>query len=119
MVGDSGVGKSNILNRYMNNKFDDGMTATIGVEFSSKYIRTADDKATVRVQLWDTVGDERFKSVSNIYMRNAVGALLCYDVTSTKSFASLKAWIEKLRSVADTDIVVLCVGNKTDLTDLR
>jgi small GTP-binding protein len=101
----------------MNNKFDDGMTATIGVEFSSKYIRTADDKATVRVQLWDTVGDERFKSVSNIYMRNAVGALLCYDVTSTKSFASLKTWIEKLRSVADTDIVVLCVGNKTDLTD--
>ena len=117
MVGDSGVGKSNILNRYMNNKFDELSTATIGVEFSSKYIRTADGKATVRVQLWDTVGDERFKSVSNIYMRGAVGALLCYDVTNPKSFSSLQSWLDKLRSVADTDLVVLSVGNKIDLTD--
>lgn len=94
MVGDRAVGKSNILNRYMNNKFDENSQATLGVEFSSKYIRTADEQSVIRAQLWDTVGDERFKSVSNVYLRGAVGALLCFDVTSPLSFSNLKGWLE-------------------------
>lgn len=119
MVGDRAVGKSNILLRYMNNKFDQNTQATLGVEFSSKYIRTADGNSVIRAQLWDTVGDERFKSVSNVYLRGAVGALLCFDVTNSLSFANLKGWLEQLRNVANQDIVILCVGNKTDLVDKR
>ena len=94
MVGDRAVGKSNILLRYMDNKFDEHSQATLGVEFSSKFIKTADGKSVIRAQLWDTVGDERFKSVSNIYLRGAVGALLCYDVTNPMSFNNLKGWLE-------------------------
>jgi small GTP-binding protein len=89
------------------------------VEFSSKYIRTADGNSVIRAQLWDTVGDERFKSVSNIYLKGAVGALICYDVTNPQSFSNLKDWLDQLRNVANEDIVIMCVGNKTDLVDQR
>ena len=118
MCGDSGVGKSNMLLRYMNDKFDETTATTLGVEFSSKYIKMNEDE-TVRAQLWDTVGDERFRTVSNIYLKGAVGALLVYDITSRKSFNDLKEWLGKLNEVGQQDIVILMVGNKTDLEEDR
>ena len=118
MVGDSGVGKTNILLRYMNNDYDPTSKTTLGVEFSSKYL-TMDDGAKIRAQLWDTAGEERFKTVANIYLKGAVGALLTYDVTSKESFESVQGWLDKLTECTNEGLVTLLVGNKIDLADQR
>ena len=118
MVGDSGVGKTNILLRYMSNDYDSNSKTTLGVEFSSKYL-TMDDGAKIRAQLWDTAGEERFKTVANIYLKGAVGALLTYSVTSKESFESVQGWLDKLIECTNEGLVVLLVGNKIDLADQR
>ena len=118
LIGDPGVGKSNLLLRYVSNDFAHQSKTTIGVEFSSKMITTEDD-LTIKAQIWDTAGEEKFKAVSKVYYRNAVGALLIYDITSRPSFENVEGWLEKLRENAASDLVVLLVGNKTDLEDQR
>jgi small GTP-binding protein len=80
MIGDSGVGKSNLLMRYTKDEFNPDMKTTVGVEFATKSVTTVDNK-TVKAQIWDTVGQERYRAITNAYYRGAVGALLIYDVT--------------------------------------
>ena len=77
------------------------------------------DGMIIRAQIWDTAGEERYKSVSKVYYRGAVGALLVYDITSRRSFESTSAWLGRLKENASEDIVVLLVGNKSDLADKR
>mmetsp|Transcript_49404 Transcript_49404/g.143223 ORF Transcript_49404/g.143223 Transcript_49404/m.143223 type:complete len:218 (+) Transcript_49404:23-676(+) len=117
LLGDSNVGKSNLLSRFTRDEFDMESRSTIGVEFASKTV-SADGKA-MKAQVWDTAGQERYHAIAGAYYRGAVGALLVYDISRRTSFDSLERWLKELRERTDQDIVVLVVGNKSDLHEQR
>jgi len=117
VIGDSGVGKSNLIDRYTKDTFREETKTTIGVEFGHKTIKI-DDKI-IKAQIWDTAGQERFKALTRGYYRGALGALLCYSVISRTSFENCETWLEELVQHADPGILVMLVGNKTDLENLR
>ncbi|KAJ8647408.1 hypothetical protein MRB53_000431 [Persea americana] len=108
LIGDSGVGKSNLLSRFTRNEFCLESKSTIGVEF-----------ATRTLQIWDTAGQERYRAITSAYYRGALGALLVYDVTKPTTFDNVSRWLKELRDHADANIVVMLIGNKTDLKHLR
>merc|ERR1712216_442661 len=118
LIGDSGVGKSNLLTRFTRDEFKQGSKSTIGVEFATRSIQV--DGKTVKAQIWDTAGQERYRAITSAYYRGAVGALLVYDVTKEQTFESVKTmWLEELRSNADDNIIIMLVGNKKDLHHMR
>lgn len=92
LIGDSGVGKSNLLSRFTKNEFNLESKATIGVEFAAKSI-SLDNGQLVKAQIWDTAGQERYRAITNTYYRGAVGALLVYDITKSKTFESVERWL--------------------------
>ncbi|KAF9666592.1 hypothetical protein SADUNF_Sadunf16G0244800 [Salix dunnii] len=117
LIGDSGVGKSNLLSRFTRNEFNLESKSTIGVEFATRSIRV-DDKI-VKAQIWDTAGQERYRAITSAYYRGAVGALLVYDVTRHVTFENVERWLKELRDHTDANIVIMLVGNKADLRHLR
>lgn len=117
LIGDSAVGKSQLLARFARNEFSLDSKATIGVEFQTKTLVI--DHKTIKAQIWDTAGQERYRAVTSAYYRGAVGAMLVYDITKRQSFDHVARWLEELRSHADKNIVIMLVGNKSDLGTLR
>ncbi|KAI3466713.1 hypothetical protein Pfo_023376 [Paulownia fortunei] len=117
LIGDSGVGKSNLLSRFTKNEFSQQSKSTIGVEFATRSIQV-DDKV-VKAQIWDTAGQERYRAITSAYYRGAVGALLVYDVTRNVTFENVERWLKELRGHTDSNIVIMLVGNKADLRHLR
>lgn len=117
LVGDSGVGKSNLLSRFTCNEFSLESKSTIGVEFATRSIQV--DGKIVKAQIWDTAGQERYRAISSAYYRGAVGALVVYDITKDGTFADVQHWLKELRDHADTNIKIMLVGNKSDLRHLR
>jgi len=117
LIGDSGVGKSNLLSRFTRNEFNLESKTTIGVEFATKSISV--ENKVVKAQIWDTAGQERYRAITSAYYRGAVGALLVYDICKKSSFENVDRWLNELRDHADSQIVVMLVGNKTDLKHLR
>ena len=117
LVGDSGVGKSNILSRYTKNVFDKNIKSIVGVEFASKLFRRNDN--IISVNIWDTAGQERFSSITSAYYKGAHGALIVYDITKKHTFDNIEKWYNELVSMCSRDLVVFLIGNKCDLTDLR
>nr|CCA24816.1 Rab11 family GTPase putative [Albugo laibachii Nc14] len=117
LIGDSGVGKSNLLSRFTRNEFHLESKSTIGVEFATKSI-VAEGK-TIKAQIWDTAGQERYRAITSAYYRGAVGALLVYDITKHVSFENVERWLKELREHADANTVIMLVGNKSDLRHLR
>ena len=117
LIGDSGVGKSNLLSRFTRNEFCLESKSTIGVEFATRSI--AVDGKTVKAQIWDTAGQERYRAITSAYYRGAVGALLVYDITKAQTFENVERWLKELRDHADANIVISLVGNKADLRHLR
>mmetsp|Transcript_30633 Transcript_30633/g.42658 ORF Transcript_30633/g.42658 Transcript_30633/m.42658 type:complete len:220 (-) Transcript_30633:402-1061(-) len=117
LIGDSGVGKSNLLSRFTRNEFKLESKSTIGVEFATKSIQ-ADDK-TIKAQIWDTAGQERYRAITSAYYRGAVGALLVYDISKRLTFENVGRWLGELRDHADQNIVIMLVGNKKDLRHNR
>jgi len=117
LVGDTSVGKSSLLLRFARNDFDLSSRSTIGVEFASKKVRV--QGRVVKAQIWDTGGQERYRPMMDIFYRGAVGALLVYDITSRTSFEDLEDWITELRAGVNLGTIILLVGNKCDLEDLR
>ena len=117
IIGDSGVGKSNLLSRYLNDIFCDDQKATIGVEFGSKKL-TIEGK-TIKAQIWDTAGQERYRSITNAYYKGAKGAFIVFDITCYKSFESVDKWYRELKAEGDLNIFILLIGNKSDLDDDR
>ncbi|VVB13943.1 unnamed protein product [Arabis nemorensis] len=117
LIGDSGVGKSQILSRYARNEFSLDSKATIGVEFQTRTLVL--DHKSVKAQIWDTAGQERYRAVTSAYYRGAVGAMLVYDVTRRQTFDHIPRWLEELRGHADKNIVIILIGNKSDLEDQR
>ncbi|XP_019169012.1 PREDICTED: ras-related protein RABA2a-like [Ipomoea nil] len=117
LIGDSGVGKSNLLSRFTRNEFCLESKSTIGVEFATRTLQV--EGRTVKAQIWDTAGQERYRAITSAYYRGALGALLVYDVTKPTSFENISRWLKELRDHADSNIVILLIGNKTDLKHLR
>ncbi|GAB5367115.1 hypothetical protein AAMO2058_001201500 [Amorphochlora amoebiformis] len=117
LIGDSGVGKSNLLSRFTRNEFNLESKSTIGVEFATKSIK-ADDKI-IKAQIWDTAGQERYRAITSAYYRGAVGALLVYDISKRVTFENVGRWLGELRDHADQNIVIMLVGNKKDLRHSR
>ncbi|ONK79040.1 uncharacterized protein A4U43_C01F2250 [Asparagus officinalis] len=117
LIGDSAVGKSQLLARFSRNEFSLDSKATIGVEFQTRTL--AIDHKTVKAQIWDTAGQERYRAVTSAYYRGAVGAMLVYDMTKRVTFDHVARWLEELRSHADKNIVIMLIGNKSDLGTLR
>ncbi|VDP91082.1 unnamed protein product [Echinostoma caproni] len=117
LIGDSGVGKSNLLSRFTRNEFNLESKSTIGVEFATRSV-TIDGK-TIKAQIWDTAGQERYRAITSAYYRGAVGALLVYDISKHATFENVLQWLRELRDHSDTGIVVMLIGNKCDLRHLR
>ncbi|KAF5871978.1 putative gtp-binding protein ypt4 protein [Botrytis fragariae] len=119
LLGPSGSGKSCLLHRFVKNEWRILSSQTIGVEFASKIIRVGSGsrRKRIKLQLWDTAGTERFRSVSRSYYRGAAGAVLCYDITNHNSFTGLPTFLNDARALASPNLTLLLVGNKTDLAD--
>eukprot|EP00919_Chromeraceae_sp_WS-2016_P074378 GHVR01175998.1.p1 GENE.GHVR01175998.1~~GHVR01175998.1.p1 ORF type:complete len:217 (+),score=39.16 GHVR01175998.1:36-686(+) len=117
LIGDSGVGKSNLLSRFTRDEFNLESKSTIGVEFATKSVTITNQ--VVKAQIWDTAGQERYRAITSAYYRGAVGALLVYDISKRSSFENIDRWLKELRDHASANIVVLLVGNKCDLHHLR
>jgi small GTP-binding protein len=117
LIGDSGVGKSNLLSRFTRNEFNLESKSTIGVEFATRSIQV--EGKTVKAQIWDTAGQERYRAITSAYYRGAVGALLVYDIAKHVTYENVERWLKELRDHADQNIVIMLVGNKSDLRHLR
>ncbi|KAM3141257.1 Ras- protein yptc6 [Paramecium bursaria] len=117
LIGDSSVGKSNILSRFTKKQFNFESAPTIGVEYATRSI--IENGKVIKAQIWDTAGQERYKSITSAYYRGAVGALLVYDITKQQSFDNIEKWIRELRENADTSVVAMLIGNKADLKAQR
>jgi len=117
LIGDAGVGKTNLLSRFTRNEFSLASEPTIGVEFSNNYMDVEGNK--VKAQFWDTAGQERYRAITSAYYRGAVGALLVYDISDHNTFKNVTHWLKELRNHTEASIVVMLVGNKSDLQHLR
>ncbi|XP_069463232.1 ras-related protein Rab-11A-like [Ambystoma mexicanum] len=117
LIGDSGVGKSNLLSRFTRNEFNLESKSTIGVEFATRSIKV--ENKTVKAQIWDTAGQERYRAITSAYYRGAVGALLVYDIAKYLTYENAERWLKELQDHADGNIVIMLVGNKSDLRHLR
>jgi len=122
LLGDTGTGKSSLMQRYVNETFDNSLTATVGAGFANKRIVMGGIK--IKLQIWDTAGQERFRCMAPMYYRGAAAAILVYDLTNTNSFHSVKGWIRELNDAASQDIdlrqvAIGIAGNKKDLEDQR
>ena len=118
ILGDSFVGKTNMLKRFLHNEFDTNTKETVGVEFGSKnFIMDGND--IVKAQIWDTAGQERYRSVTKAYYKGAKGALLVYDISRKSTFENIDNWLLDLKTNGDKDILIILIGNKSDLIDKR
>ena len=114
-LGDQGTGKSSILNRFVEDKFDSNYQATIGLDFQSKNIQI--DNQDIHLLLYDTAGQEKFRSLIPMYTREANIIILVYDITRKDSFLHIPSWINELTNVKIEDIIFVLVGNKIDLNN--
>ena len=117
LVGDSSVGKTNIMSKYLKNEFHEDSKATVGVEFGSKQFSVEGHQ--IKAQIWDTAGQERYKAITSAYYKGAKGAFVVYDITRKQSFDSVDRWINDLRAAADKNLSIIIIGNKCDLEDQR
>ena len=117
IVGDSSVGKSNILLRFSRNIFDSGHQATLGIEFANKHLIY--NNTDYLVQIWDTAGQENFRSVTRAYYKASAVAMVVYDITKEESFEHIKTWLSDCKELAPNTVLLVLVGNKTDLEEQR
>jgi len=116
-VGDSNVGKTSIISRFMYDHFDENYDATIGIDFLAK-THTVKEK-TVRLQLWDTAGQERFRSLIPSYIRDSSVAVVVYAINNPASFQAVDKWVDEVRAEREEQVIIFIVGNKTDLESSR
>jgi small GTP-binding protein len=117
LVGDSGVGKTAIVKRFCEGSFNDKMPHTIGLEFATRSVEISG--TPVILQMWDTAGQEKFRSITRSYFRSSSAVFMVFDLTSRESFASLPRWLSDVQSTACPEVVLVLVGNKADLAGLR
>ncbi|XP_065034891.1 ras-related protein RABA1f-like [Musa acuminata AAA Group] len=117
LIGDSGVGKTNLLSRFARDEFSFVTKSTIGVEFATRTVHV--DGKLIKAQIWDTAGQDRYRAITSAYYRGSVGALIVYDLSRHITFENTARWLQELRSHTDPKIVVMLVGNKADLRHIR
>ena len=117
LIGNSDVGKSSLILRYVDQIWNDVFVPTIGVDFKVKSIEV--DKKLVKMQIWDTAGQERFRNVISSYFKGAHGILLIYDITSRDSFKELENWLGEVERHASSQVLKILIGNKSDLEEKR
>ncbi|KAK2513492.1 Rab6a [Columba guinea] len=117
IINENQVGKTSLITRFMYDSFDNTYQATIGIDFLSKTMYLED--RTIRLQLWDTAGQERFRSLIPSYIRDSAAAVVVYDITNVNSFQQTTKWIDDVRTERGSDVIIMLVGNKTDLADKR
>ena len=117
LLGDSGVGKSSLVLRFVSDRFDSHSTATIGASFMSKTFTVGAE--TFKYQIWDTAGQEKYKALAPMYYRGAAAAIVVYDITMENTFQSVKNWIRELQQLGPPNIVIAIAGNKCDMKDQR
>lgn len=118
LLGDSGVGKSCIVLRFVRGQFDPTSKVTVGASFLSQTI-ALQDSTTVKFEIWDTAGQERYAALAPLYYRGAAVAVIAYDITSPESFSKAQYWVKELQKHGSPDIVMALVGNKADLQEKR
>ncbi|KAM7355472.1 RAS oncogene family member Rab19 [Cochliomyia hominivorax] len=117
LIGDAGTGKTCIVERFKTGNFIERHGNTIGVDFSMKTINI--EGKLVKLQIWDTAGQERFRTITQSYYRSANGVIIVYDITNRNSFCNLQKWIEEVRRYTASNVMLIVVGNKSDLDDER
>ncbi|PWN26235.1 putative GTP-binding protein ypt5 [Jaminaea rosea] len=118
LLGESAVGKSSLVLRFVKDQFDDYRESTIGAAFLTQTVKL-DEQTQVKFEIWDTAGQERYKSLAPMYYRNANCAVVVYDITQPQSLEKAKSWIRELQRQADPNIVIALAGNKADLATTR
>ncbi|XP_024859911.1 ras-related protein Rab-41 isoform X2 [Embiotoca jacksoni] len=119
-LGEQSVGKTSLITRFMYDSFDNTYQATIGIDFLSKTMYLEDRTVSpIRLQLWDTAGQERFRSLIPSYIRDSAAAVVVYDIANLNSFQQTSKWIDDVRTERGSDVIIMLVGNKTDLADKR
>ena len=117
IVGDTGVGKTNIIGKYIADSFNENTKSTVGVEFFTKSFKINED--FIKLEIWDTAGQERYKSITSAYYKGSNGALLVYDITRTATFDDIEKWINEVKDVVEGELKFVFVGNKCDLENER
>jgi Ras-related protein Rab-8A len=117
VIGDSGVGKTSLLVRFDEDKFSPNFITTIGIDYRTRMVDMENKK--VKLQIWDTGGQERFKTITMTYFRGAHGIILVYDVTDPLSFENIRSWMANLQANASSDVDRILIGNKCDMADKR
>ena len=117
IIGDSNVGKSNILSRYTKDQFQGNSKATVGVELGTKFVKI--EGVGAKLQIWDTAGQERYRSLTSSYYKGCHGCFIVYDITNEASFHSISTWYEQAVKEAGKDVSIILVGNKCDLESER
>ena len=115
IVGDSSVGKTNFTSRFIENKFNNSYMTTSGIDLQTADIEIKNKK--VRIQLWDTAGQEKYKAITKNLFLKVMGAIIIYDITSEKSFINLKSWVQMIKEECGSHMQIIMVGNKSDLAD--
>ena len=119
IVGNSTVGKSSLLNKFIDNNFNDTYSTTIGVEFGVKHV-TLNDSVPIKLQIWDTAGQESFRSITRSFYRASAGVILMYSIENKISFENVKTWLNDINTeLNNRNIPIILVGNKTDLNYKR
>ena len=118
LLGDVAVGKSCLLLRYCENSFQESHLSTIGLDFRLKTI-SLENNRKIRIQIWDTAGEDRFRAITKNYYKGAHGIILIYDVTDQQSFQHIKDWVDKIKEESNEGVIIYLVGNKIDLIDKR
>lgn len=117
LIGDSGVGKTSVLFRFSEDAFNTTFISTIGIDFKIRTIEM--DGKRIKLQIWDTAGQERFRTITTAYYRGAMGIILVYDVTDTKTFENIKNWIRNIEENASADVEKILLGNKCEVEEKR
>ena len=117
IVGDSSVGKTNLLSRFVNNSFNQNSRNTIGVDFSA--VDLSINGQNIKAQFWDTAGQEKYRSIASAYYKNAQGIIITYDVTREQTFKNVNSWYNELREQGEPDVEIILIGNKIDLESER
>ena len=117
LIGDSAVGKTNIMSKYLKNTFLEESKATVGVEFGSKIFTI--EGHNIKAQIWDTAGQEKYKAITGAYYKGCKGAFVVYDITRKDTFISVERWVHDLKTAGDQKLTVILIGNKSDLENQR
>ncbi|EPY52572.1 GTPase Ypt4 [Schizosaccharomyces cryophilus OY26] len=121
LAGPSGTGKSCLLERFVKGRWNDEIQHTVGIDFASRIVIVGmgNQQKRIKIQLWDTAGQEKFRSVARNYYRGAAGAVLVYDITNKDSFCELSSWVSDIRAMAPSTLCVVLAGSKCDLQEQR